>query len=216
MNKIFAFIFSLLFLSGCALSDQGLLKQDLTQLKTYNGSLVLISKDTINFCDKQNIENLLNKIEPFSIVDEFSINDFNTLLYENNKEQYNTIITDNKNCLYNNYYLDFTSKENYVILDELSLNKNDKITLDTFKDRGVFEDFLEKQPESVSAVLLNKLLKQVAYKSFVDNNFKIEEDGYHKLVAQPIFRIYHLSDVKKVYDYDFATIIGFKLKLVKK
>lgn len=216
MNKIISILFIAIFISGCNLSNPNLLNKDLTQLKTYNGSLILISKDTINFCDKESVDNLLNRINPYGIIDEFSINNFDTLVYENNKEKYSKIISDNSSCLYTNYILDFTSKENYIILDEISVKANDKITLETFKERGVFETFISKQPQSINAVLLNELLKQVAYDSIVDTNFKVEEDGDYKLIAQPLFRIYYLEDTKKIYDYDFSTMIGFKLKLVKK
>ncbi len=217
MKKLISFMLVVFLLSGCSLLMPQSNAQKTKQFKTNNGSLILINKkDTTVFCSKQNVDELLNKVEQHSIEEEFSVNKYNTLSYKEIKERYQIIINDNKSCQYQNYYLDFTSKENFVVLDEIEINDSDNINIESLAIKDIFEDFLKRQPQNVNEVLLNKLLKEVGMDAIIKEDFSIDGAGTYQLIAQPLFRMYYLEDNKKVYDYNFSTIIGFNLKLVKK
>lgn len=46
-------------------------------------------------------------------------------------------MSEDASCQYRNYFLDFTSKENYVVLDEMELNDTDDISIQTLESKEI-------------------------------------------------------------------------------
>ena len=216
MKKLISVMLVILLLSGCSLLLPQISESETQLFKTNNGSLIVFNKDEKTlFCSKTEVDEMLNQYEQNSIKDEFSIDNYDSLSYQEAKDKYKIMVSKDNTCQYNNYYLDFTSKENYIVLDEIKIDDPDKINDKTLDTNGIIKDFLKEKPQTVNEVLFSFLLKEVGMGAIVKKDFDVDSKGTYQLVAQPLFRMYYLKDIKKVYDYSFSTIIGFSLKLVK-
>lgn len=212
------FIVALLFISGCSsLVNQATFKPTLTN----NGTVIFSSTKDINkLCNKTAIDSFLSGRNPEAMTEEYQITNYDKLLYDNIKNKYTQDAGYPEKCSYRVYYYDFIVDSNSVNVAQLDLQKGefvDVLELNKNKELDVFKKKKELTvvEAAVQYLLQNNLKETNENERVLSDELAAPESGNYQLVAQPVFRIYHLKDTKLINDYNISGIIGLKFKLEK-
>ena len=204
-----------LFLSGCMNMSQA---KPVEYMKTHNGSVIL-SKDAEvkKLCTKSALDTFTQNNKVDAIKDEFGISNYDNLLYAKNKNKFSKANVAALECQYQIYYSDFARDSDWIELSQMQLEKDQTMSIEELiKDKKV-EEFIQSKPNTIIGQTTQQILNAGNEESYMQKELTVDKAGKYRLVAKPVYRIYHFADTKLIYDFDFSVVKGlsFELQLVK-
>ena len=213
MKKYFLAIALTLILSGCSSMMQ---RETVSVNTTNNGSILFSHESKIkNLCTKKVLDSLVEKYDEMAVFNEFALANYETIKFENNKQNYHVLAEYPEKCQYQVAYFDWMKDANYVEYLTIDLEKNAEVNFVKLFDDKVFENYINNDEKSAVALLTKTILKNYDANTFKNSNVVAEQSGKYRLVSKPVYRIYHFEDERLIYNFDIAGVHGLYFQLIK-
>ncbi|MDL2211738.1 hypothetical protein LJB88_02555 [Erysipelotrichaceae bacterium OttesenSCG-928-M19] len=183
--------------------------------KTNSGVAIVNEKQVEKLCSKAALDGFLNNRTLSGITDELALDNVADISYQKIAKEYSTLKSYPKACQYQVEYYDFSAQANWVVITDLTLKKDEAVDLIKLSEDGTFETFINDSQDTVVSLLIKNMLKDNE-DEYTTKELLAGKSAEYQLVAMPIYRSYHFSDLKLINDYDFIVVSDLAFKLIEK